>query len=53
MPERRQGPPFYREQAKLLREMAKKAPTGQHQENLLKIALDYERLADRVEKMRR
>jgi hypothetical protein len=53
IPESRQGPAFYREQAKVLGEMAEKARTGEHRENLLKIALDYERLPGRVEKMRR
>jgi hypothetical protein len=48
MPER-QGSAFYRERAKLLREMAEKALTGENQEVLLKIALDYERLADSVD----
>jgi hypothetical protein len=52
MPERSQGPDFYRSQAKTLREIAAKAPTGAHQETLLKIALDYERLAESVEKLR-
>jgi hypothetical protein len=53
MPEQQQGPTFYREQASTLRELAAKAPTGEHQETPLKIALDYERLAESVEKQRR
>jgi hypothetical protein len=34
----------------MLREIADKAPAGEHQESLLKIARDYERLADSVER---
>jgi hypothetical protein len=33
--------------------MAAKAPSGQYQETLLKIALDHERLAQSIEKTRR
>jgi hypothetical protein len=53
MPEKHQGPAFYRAQSKTLREIAANAPTGEHQDRLLNIALDYERLADNVEKRQR
>jgi hypothetical protein len=49
---RHPAPVFYRQQAKMLREIAEKAPTGEHRESLLKIAGDYERLADIGERSR-
>jgi hypothetical protein len=51
--DQRHGPAFYREQVRALREIAAKAPTGEHQETLLRIARDYERLAASVEKLTR
>ena len=43
MSEQNNSPAFYRAQAEMLRDVAVRAPPGEHKEALFKIASDYER----------
>jgi len=50
---RRRRPDFYRDEARALRDIASNVPAGPYREDLLKVALEYEQLADSVEKTER